>query len=79
MIKYPKVYLWDKSNWTKEDILFFKQRLNIPTNRFKIKVLRVRDGFVYESIKKCMLNNKFCKKTMFKKLKIGDEFKRVTN
>ena len=40
MVKYPKVYLWDKSNWTKEDLLKFK-KLNIPTNRFKIKVLRV--------------------------------------
>lgn len=78
MIKYPKVYLWDKSNWTKEDLLKFK-KLNIPTNRFKIKVLRVSDGFIYESIKKCMLENNFCKKTMFKKLKIGDEFQRVDN
>ena len=40
MIKYPKVYLWNKSNWTKEDLLKFK-KLNIPTNRFKIKVLKV--------------------------------------
>lgn len=26
-----------------------------------------------------MLENNFCKKTMFKKLKIGDEFQRVDN
>ena len=75
MIKYPKCYLWNKSIWSNKDLLFFKQRLNIPDNKFKIKVIRVIDGFIYESIKLCMLENKICKKTMYKKLKLEKEYK----
>ena len=77
MIKYPKCYLWNKSIWNKTDLLYFKQRLNIPDNKFKIKVLRVIDGFIYESIKICMLENKICKKTMYKKLKLETEYRRI--
>ena len=64
MIKYPKVYLWDKSNWTKEDLLKFK-KLNIPTNRFKIKVLRVSDLFMKASKNVC-LKITFAKKQCLK-------------
>jgi hypothetical protein len=77
MIKYPDCYLWDKSVWTKEDNLYFNQRLNIPENRFKIKVIRLSDGFIYESVKECLNQNNFCKKTMYKKLNNEIEFKRL--
>ena len=77
MIKYPKCYLWNKSIWNNKDLLYFKQRLNIPDNKFKIKVIRVIDGFIYESIKLCMLKNKICKKTMYKKLKLEIEYRRI--
>ena len=77
MIKYPNCYLWNKSIWNKTDLLYFKQRLNIPDNKFKIKVIRVIDGHIYESIKTCMLENKICKKTMYKKLKLETEYKRL--
>jgi hypothetical protein len=76
MIKYPNFYLWDKSIWSKEDLVKFK-KLNIPTNRFKTQVLRLCDDFIYESIKKCILTEKLCKKTMYKKLKEEIEFKRL--
>lgn len=77
MIKYPNCYLWDKSIWNKEDFNYFNQRLNIPENRFKIPVVRLSDGKIYESIKLCRLENKMCKKTMFKRLKEGINFKRI--
>jgi hypothetical protein len=78
MIKHPNCYLWDKTIWTKQDLNYFNQRLNIPENRFKIAVIRLSDGKVYESIKLCRLENKICKKTMFKKLKDGTEYQRAT-
>ena len=78
MIKYPNCYLWDKTIWTKQDLNYFNQRLNIPENRFKIPVIRLSDGKIYESIKLCRLENKICKKTMFKNLKDGLEYQRAT-
>ena len=83
MIKNPHHSLWDKplNKWTDEDRKSF-QNLEVKKKRNwtavnSVKVVRVSDGFIYDSISECKRQNGFCKIIMDRKLKAGIEFKKL--
>jgi aminopeptidase C len=84
MIKHPDCYLWDKSIWTEEDNFFFRQLLESDDLKIKkrkvksgLKVMRISDGKIYDSVKLCRDENGFYSDQMIEKLNNGIEFKRL--
>jgi len=89
MIKYPTSSLWDKSVkvWSDKDKKTFnlmlsgalvKRKMKVKrVNPRAIKVVRLSDGEVYESITACIIANDFYKTEMRVKLKAGIEFKTI--
>ena len=87
MIKNPRLKLWDKNlkDWTISDyakIEKLKSNKILPKRKMKrvaanaIKVIRISDGYVYDSIVECQEMNGFHKLEMIAKLKLGTEFKK---
>ena len=88
MQKIPSLKLWDKplKSWTDEDYQYFQkisnnESINIDVKQRKIKsglkVMRISDGKIYDSVKLCREDNGFYIQQMTDKLKIGTEFKKV--
>jgi hypothetical protein len=84
MIKHPDCYLWDKSVWSKEDKDYFEKLkyvklLEVKKRKVKsgIKVMRISDGKIYDSVKLCRDDNGFYSDQMIEKLNNGIEFKRL--
>lgn len=88
MRKVPSHKLWDKllKNWDKKDYLEFEKILNSdidnPNKKKRLavnamKVIRVSDGFIYNSIEECRIENRFHKTKMREKLSEGNEFKKL--
>jgi hypothetical protein len=84
MIKHPDCYLWDKSVWSNEDNLYFEKLLNVNLLKVKkrkvksgLKVMRILDGKIYDSVKLCRDNNGFYSDQMIEKLNNAIEFKRL--
>jgi hypothetical protein len=84
MIKHPDCYLWDKSIWSKEDKDYFEKLSNVNLLEVKkrkvksgLKVIRISDGKIYESVKLCRDENGFYSDQMIEKLNNGIEFKRL--
>lgn len=88
MRKLPSHKLWDKllADWERKDYLEFEKILNSdvekPDKKKRVavnamKVIRVSDGFIYNSIEECRLLNEFHKTQMRQKLNEGNEFKKV--
>lgn len=86
--KVPSHKLWDKTlkNWDRKDYLEFEKILNSdiekPNKNKRVavnsmKVIRVSDGFIYNSIEECRLANRLNKTKMREKLSEGNEFKKV--
>lgn len=84
MIKYPDCYLWDKSVWSREDHLYFEKLLDVNLLEVKkrkiksgLKVMRISDSKIYESVKLCRDDNGFYSDQMIEKLNNGIDFKRL--
>lgn len=84
MIKHPDCYLWDKSVWSKEDNLYFEKLSNVNILEVKkrkvksgLKVMRISDGKIYDSVKLCRDDNGFYSDQMIEKLNNGIAFKRL--
>ncbi len=84
MIKYPDCYLWDKSVWSREDKDCFEKLLDINLLEVKkrkvksgLKVMRISDGKIYDSVKLCRDENGFYSDQMIEKLNNEIEFKRL--
>jgi hypothetical protein len=84
MIKYPDCYLWDKSVWSIEDKDYFQKLkdvnlLEVKKRKVKsgLKVMRISDGKIYDSVKLCRDENGFYSDQMIEKLNNGIEFKRL--
>ena len=86
----PSLKLWDKhlKSWTNEDYEYFQKVLNnelidIDVKQRKVKsglkVMRISDGKIYDSVKLCRDENGFYSDQMIAKLKLGIEFKRIEN
>jgi tryptophan synthase alpha subunit len=89
MKKDPNNYLWDKLQWSEEDLAFYhsgksKPRV-LPTNilpkntgekLFK-KVMRMSDGFIYNSVNECIAGEKLSKSTIMRGLNKGIDYKRL--
>jgi len=87
--KFPQHPLWNYqvSKWTPEQIKEFeklrdgkekvvKRKMN-RTSVNSVKIIRVSDGFIYNSISECEKLNGFHNVEMRKKIKLGIEFKRL--
>lgn len=88
MRKVPSHKLWDKllADWDKKDYLEFEKILNSdvekPDKKKRVavnsmKVIRISDGFIYNSIEYCRLENRLNKTKMREKLSEGNEFKKL--
>jgi hypothetical protein len=88
MRKSPSLKLWDKTlkSWTNEDYTNFQKVLNsdveiLESKKRKVKsglkVMRISDGKIYDSVKSCRGENGFYSDQMTAKLKLGIEFKRI--
>lgn len=93
MIKNPSSELWDidSNKWTKENKNRFKllknglvlkkqepiKEVNKTYGKNAIKVLRVSDGFIYNSILECTTQNAFNNNQMFSLLREGKRYKRI--
>lgn len=88
MRKVSSHKLWDKTlkSWDKKDYLEFEKILNedvekpIKKKRLAVnamKVIRVSDGLIYNSIEECRLGNQFHKTQMREKLSKANEFKKL--
>ena len=87
MIKNPRLKLWEKDfkDWNISDyVRVEKLKLNNTNTKRKmkrvaanaIKVIRISDGYIYDSIVECQEMNGFHKLEMIAKLKLGTEFKK---
>ncbi len=87
MIKNPRLKLWDKNlkDWNVSDyakIEKLKSNKTVAKRKMKrvasnaIKVIRISDGHIYNSIVECQEMNGFHKIEMRAKLKLGTEFKK---
>lgn len=81
MKKDPNNYLWDKLKWNDEDLSFYNKGKTIEVKKRKVKsglkVMRVSDGKIYDSVKLCRDDNGFYSDQMIDKLNNGIEFKRL--
>lgn len=83
MKKNPHHRLWDKpiNKWTEKEKEEFenlsKKEKNIWKQAVSIKVERISDGKVYESISECRRQNGLCKVIMYRKLESGIEFRKI--
>lgn len=86
--KCPSHKLWDKllKNWTDEDKKDFYNILNDSANIIEVKkrkvksglkVMRISDGKIYDSVKLCREDNGFYNDQMREKFKLGIEFKKI--
>lgn len=89
MIKNPSSELWnkDKNKWTKEEYqkfydmekgitMYIKDRgRNYGSNA--IKVIRISDGFIYDSITDCQNENDINNTNMYQMLKEETKYKRA--
>lgn len=88
MRKSPSHKLWDKllKSWNEKDKEDFENILNgdgeiieIKQRKVKngLKVKRISDGKIYDSVKLCRDDNGFYSDQMIAKLNLGIEFKRI--
>lgn len=91
MKKDPENYLWDKLKWNDEDLAFYHSgqskpkpitnRVNNFTNRVikyaTTKVMRLSDGFIYNSVNECIAGEKLSKSTIMRGLDKGIDYKRL--
>lgn len=81
MKKDPDNYLWDKLKWSDEDLAFYNKSKTIEVKKRKVKsglkVMRVSDGKIYDSVKLCREDNGFYSDQMIDKLNNGIEYKRL--
>jgi len=86
--KYPNSILWDKdkNKWTEfdlKDLNLMKKGIDpIQHNKKKyglnaVKIQRVCDGKIYDSITDCRSDNNYCKATIYKIINEGIYFKRI--
>jgi hypothetical protein len=89
MKKDPNNYLWDKLQWSDEDLAFYHSGKTkpkfMPVNNFKnrvikyatTKVIRLSDGFIYNSVNECIAGEKLSKSTIMRALDKGIDYKRL--
>lgn len=89
MKKDPDNYLWDKLKWNDEDLAFYNSGQSKPSEIKKAdfskrpvskpfkKVMRMSDGFIYNSVNECIAGEPLGKKAIHKRLNEGIEYKRL--
>ena len=89
MKKDPNNYLWDKLQWSEEDLAFYhsgqsrekevvkeKPKKVRGEEKFK-KVMRLSDGFIYKSVNATIEGEKLSKATILRRLNKGIDYKRL--
>lgn len=89
MKKDPNNYLWDKLQWSEEDLAFYhsgqsrdkeivKEKIKKVRGEEKFKkVMRLSDGFIYNSVNECVSGEKLSRSTIMRSLRVGIDYKRL--